>query len=104
MTVNIITAKQTQQMLQNGRFGLVVDLRDRDEFLQGHLRGAINIPVNQILDRIGEIKKYQMANVLLYCEHGMKSISAGKVLILNGFTRVYSLDKGIDFYDYTLYS
>lgn len=99
MTVNIITAKQTQQMLQNGKFSLVIDLRNYDEFLQGHLSGAINIPVNEILDRIGEIKKYRNGNILLYCEHGIKSISAGKVLILNGFKKVYSLDKGIDFFD-----
>lgn len=103
MTVNIITSKQTKHMLDNNLFGLIVDLRDYDEFSQGHLKNAINIPSNEILDRIYEIERYKNTNVLLYCEHGLKSVSAGKVLILNGFKRIYSLDKGLDFYNYPLY-
>lgn len=104
MTVNVITAKLTKQMLDNGRFGLIIDLRDYDEFLQGHLPGAINIPINEILDRINEIQKYKSSKVLLYCEHGIQSISAGKVLILNEFDKVYSLDKGLGSYNYALYN
>ncbi len=96
MPVKIINRRQTKQMLDNNKFALIIDLRDYDEYVQNHLPGAINIPINEILDRINEIRQYQRGNVLLYCEHGIKSISAGKVLILNGFKNVYSLDKGFN--------
>ena len=96
MPVKVINERQTMQMLNSGKFDLVIDLRSYDEYIDKHLPGAINIPVNEILDRINEIKKYQLKNVLLYCEHGIKSVSAGKVLILNGFKSVYSLDKGFN--------
>ncbi|MGM9534908.1 MAG: rhodanese-like domain-containing protein [Intestinibacter sp.] len=104
MTVNIITAKLAKKMIDNRKFGLIIDLRDYDEYLQGHLPGAINIPVNQVLDRINEIRGYEGSNVLLYCEHGIQSIGTGKALILNGFSRVYSLDKGLGSYNYPLYN
>lgn len=103
MSVNIISAKQTKNMIESGRFSLIIDLRDYDEYLQGHLLGAINIPTNEVLYRIDEIVNYKRQNVLLYCEHGLKSISVGKALIVNGFKSVYSLDKGLEKYRYPLY-
>lgn len=103
MSVNIINAKQTKNMIENGRFALIIDLREYDEYIRGHLQGAINIPTNEILYRINEISSYSRNPVLLYCEHGLKSVSAGKALILNGFRSVYSLDKGIEKYRYPLY-
>ncbi|MBU5335816.1 rhodanese-like domain-containing protein [Intestinibacter bartlettii] len=101
--VNSITANQTKRMLDSNRFSLIIDLRDYYEYSQGHLPNAINIPTNQIVDRINQIQGYTNGNVLLYCQHGIQSISVGKVLIVNGFRRVYSLDGGLDYYNYPLY-
>lgn len=42
-------------------------------------------------------------DILLYCANGHQSITVGKVLLLNGFNNVYSLDNGIKYYKYELY-
>ncbi|WP_455543172.1 rhodanese-like domain-containing protein [Intestinibacter sp.] len=101
--VNTITANQTKRMLDSNRFNLIIDLRDYYEYSQGHIPNAINIPTNQIVDRMNQIQSYKNGYVLLYCQHGIQSVSVGKVLILNGFRKVYSLDRGLDCYNYPLY-
>ena len=103
MAVNTITANQAQRMLNGNQFSLVIDLRDYYDYARGHLPNAINIPTNQVVDRINQIQQYRNGNVLLYCQYGIQSVSVGKVLILNGFRRVYSLGGGLDHYNYPLY-
>ena len=103
MAVNTITANQAQRMLDGNQFSLIIDLRDYYDYARGHLPTAINIPTNQVVDRINQIQQYRNRNVLLYCQYGVQSVSVGKVLILNGFRRVYSLDGGLDHYNYPLY-
>lgn len=103
MAVNTISANQVQQMLARNQFSLIIDLRDYYDYTRGHLPNAINIPTNQILDRINEIQPYRNGNILLYCQYGVQSVSVGKVLMINGFRRIYSLNGGLDYYNYPLY-
>jgi rhodanese-related sulfurtransferase len=62
---------------------LLVDVRDANEFQTGHVPGAINLPLNQIRHRLGELPRDR--EVWLYCGVGQRAYYAARVLMQNGF-------------------
>lgn len=68
----------------------LVDVRSPGEFAGGHIPGAVNIPVDQIDRRAGEIGPKE-AGVVVYCASGMRSASAAGTLRKLGFTPVADL-------------
>ncbi|MED4600059.1 rhodanese-like domain-containing protein [Paenibacillus validus] len=75
----------------------LIDVREVHEFKQGHLPGAVNIPLSQIHRRLGEIPKE--SPVYLYCRSGMRSKQAGRILSRSGYRNVAHLNGGITAWD-----
>lgn len=71
----------------------IIDVREADEFKQGHIPGAINIPLSQLQTRLSEIP--QDSPVFLYCRSGMRSKQAGRILSRNGYRNAAHLIGGI---------
>ncbi len=68
---------------------LVLDVRSRLEFFLGHLDGAINIPVDQLPDALGErADVVPTTRILVYCASGGRSAAAATALRGAGYTRV----------------
>jgi phage shock protein E len=67
----------------------VVDVRTPGEFLDGHYPGAINIPLNELSQRLDEFKELKMP-IVAYCRSGARSGTAVSVLKQNGFNEVYN--------------
>jgi rhodanese-related sulfurtransferase len=61
----------------------IVDVRTPGEFASGHVRGAVNIPVDQLGVRIAELGT--PGRVVIYCASGMRSARAARVLAAAGF-------------------
>lgn len=66
---------------------LVLDVRTPGEYQAGHYEGAMNIPVQDLKSRLGELKDKQRA-IVVYCASGMRSASAAKILTAAGFVDV----------------
>ncbi len=66
---------------------LVLDVRTKREFQGGHYEGAINIPVQELESRLGELTDKRRARVV-YCASGMRSAQAVKILTKAGFSEV----------------
>jgi len=79
----------------NSDFVSLVDVRDPEEFENSHVPGAINIPLNQIRQRLGELPRDR--EVWLYCGVGQRAYYATRVLMQNGF-RVKNLPGGFRTY------
>lgn len=88
---------------------LLLDVRTPGEFADtssfsvynlGHLKGAINIPVNELGERLGEISDYKNKPVFIYCSHSQRSRRAGKLLADSGFTKVFNVNGGITAFHY----
>ncbi|QDU34421.1 Thiosulfate sulfurtransferase GlpE [Poriferisphaera corsica] len=84
---------------------LIVDVREPDEFVRGHVKGAVNLPRGVIEMRLekecfgGNASEADLWRpVVLYCGGGHRSILAGKMLREQGFERVYSLEGGMSAY------
>jgi rhodanese-related sulfurtransferase len=86
------------QQFKSGMKGhKLVDVREVHEFKQGHIAGAVNIPLSQLNVRSVEIPRDQP--VYLYCRSGMRSKQAGKLLSKQGYTQVSHLVGGISVWD-----
>lgn len=72
----------------------VVDVRTAEEVQLAALAGAINIPMNELPARLGELDP--KAPIAVLCHHGMRSEMASRFLERNGFTDVAHLEGGID--------
>jgi rhodanese-related sulfurtransferase len=67
---------------------VILDVRSKAEFQSGHIRGAINIPVDALANQLGKLKKDKP--IITCCASGMRSASAKSILLSNGFTEVYN--------------
>ena len=76
--------------------GYLIDVRPQEIFEVSTIEGAVNIPVNELRERISEVP--QDKKVILFCNTGYNSYVASRILIQNGFNNVYSLTGGITLY------
>ena len=53
------------------------------EFEKGHIEGALNIPVDSLRERIGELDKNK--EIIEYCQVGLRGYIAARILNQNGF-------------------
>ena len=67
---------------------MYLDVRTPEEFVQGHVAGALNIPVEQLEQRWTELAAQKDARIVVYCRSGRRSAVALQVLKKNGFTHV----------------
>lgn len=81
--------------LVNREDARVVDLRDADEFRQGHVAGSINIPMGQFAERVAELDKFKDKPVILVCKMGTSASLAGRQLRARGFAKVARIQGGI---------
>ncbi len=65
---------------------VVVDVRQPDEYLSGHVPGAVLIPLNDVPDRYGELPTDR--EVLVVCRSGGRSHVASEFLVANGVRAV----------------
>jgi NADPH-dependent 2,4-dienoyl-CoA reductase/sulfur reductase-like enzyme/rhodanese-related sulfurtransferase len=71
---------------------ILIDVRSTDEFANGKIAHAINIPVDEIRNRLNEIPKNQP--IYIYCEAGLRGYLAQRILLQNGYTQIQNLSGG----------
>lgn len=67
---------------------VIIDVRTKREFDAGHVKGAINIPFNEIKNRISEVTNQKDKPIAVYCRSGSRSGVAKGTLKSEGFTNV----------------
>ena len=81
-------ASEAKKKLAEGAF--LVDVRTPSEFAAGHLPNAINIPVDQVGQRLKEFGAKDRP-IVVYCRSGARSSNAASTLKSAGFQQVYNL-------------
>jgi phage shock protein E len=66
----------------------IIDVRSVGEYQGGHIKGSVNIPLDQLSKQLSKIKKDKP--VITCCASGMRSASAKTILQANGYTEVYN--------------
>ena len=88
-----IRYEEAKEMLNNN--AILVDVRSKQEYREGHLDKSINIPLFDI-----ERGNYNIPDkntiIVLYCQWGKRSNKAMQILRKDGYLNVYQLAGGID--------
>ncbi|RTR30645.1 MBL fold metallo-hydrolase [Shewanella atlantica] len=75
---------------------LLLDVREREAFDEGHISGAIHIPRGQLELRVNELLPDPTRRIAVYCEYGKISVLATSTLREMGFLRAVALDRGLN--------
>lgn len=70
-----------QQLLANG--AVVVDVRTPEEYRSGHIKGAINIPLDRLPGQLAALRR-KSAPIIAVCRSGARSQAAVEILRKNG--------------------
>jgi phage shock protein E len=74
---------------------IILDVRNPDEFSEGHIAGALNIPLPEVAERANELKAYE--TVYIHCKRGGRAKSAFETLQKLGYNNVICVtDAGMD--------
>ena len=93
-----VSSKEAKEVINNIH-PLILDVRTPMEYKMGHIKNSVLIPVQDLQTRIKELSQYKNENILVYCATGNRSTVASKILIDNGFKRLFNLQYGI--YDWS---
>jgi phage shock protein E len=87
-----ISQAQLVERMSSGQAPALIDVRTPAEYRQGHIPGAVNIPLQEFQQRMGELGAYRNREVVLYCESGMRASRGGEWLESQGFETLRYLD------------
>jgi len=89
-----VTPQDLKRRLDAGEEVTLVDIRERDEFAQGHLPGAVFIPRGFLELQVEQVQYDRSKPIVLYCAGGVRSVLAARNLQEMGYERVQSLISG----------
>ncbi len=90
--VTSISAVELQERRGSGDAPVVIDVRTPDEYASGHIPGAVNIPFDQVAQRIAEIDAPH--GVALYCMIGPRARKGESALLAAGYEKIFHLEGG----------
>ncbi len=80
---------------------VLLDVRTKEEFQGmsepnfGTLKNAINIPIGEVQNRIGELQKFKNQEILVFCSHSHRSPQVSYLLTQNGFSKIRNMNGGM---------
>lgn len=74
---------------------VVIDVREPPEFIHNHIETAVNIPLGKLADELSKLEKYRKKPILIACQTGTRSASAGKILTKAGFEQIFVITGGM---------
>lgn len=90
-----ISYEELKKFIKNKDIYLI-DVRSGQEYEEGHLDGALNIPFYNIEKDIEKNIKNKDDTIILYCSSGSRSKKAKEILERLGYSEVYNLKEGIN--------
>lgn len=75
------------ELVKNG--AIIIDVRSKGEYAGGHIKGSINIPLDQLENKLSSIKSKDTV-VITCCASGMRSGSAKSILNSKGYKNVHN--------------
>lgn len=86
-----------KQKLDTAEDVLLLDVRSSEDYTgeQGHVKGSVLIPVEDLANRLPEIENYQEKTVMIICRTDRRSAKAAQVLAKHGFADVHVIRNGM---------
>ena len=87
--INTIDAEKAIEMMASGNPYVLVDVRTKAEYDEGHIEGALMLPLDQLETLAESQLKDKDATLLIYCRSGNRSAQASALLMELGYTQIY---------------
>lgn len=91
-----ISYKEALEIIKDNPETILLDVRSIQEFQEGHLPGAISIPVYDLARDIGRKITKRDNLIIVYCQTGGRSKKAAKILADLCYTNVYIIKGGLE--------
>lgn len=79
----------------NREKAVIVDVREPEEYVQGHIANAKNIPLSQLDERLPQVAKNKALPVVLVCEKGARAVRAQAQVKKLGYDHAQALAGGM---------
>src|ERR671923_2967539 len=90
-----VSAQQVQDLLaRDGKSHVLLDVREKDEWREGHLEGAVSLPRGFLEIRVESALPDKNAAIIAYCAGGVRSLLAAKIMREMGYQNVSSMSGG----------
>jgi len=90
--VPTIEVRDLQTLIKNKAFFFLLDVRQPEEFAQGHIQGAVSMPLGNLPNSYKQIPKG--VKLVVYCRSGHRSAQAVSFLLAQGYDKAVSLAGG----------
>lgn len=88
----ISASEAWRRLSQSDTQSILIDVREEWEYQRGHARGAKNIPLSQLRQRLPELPRDR--EILLICQSGHRSMQAAKMLYHQGIEQIVNVTGG----------
>ena len=89
-----VTIDEVQAQMENGARPTLLDVREREEYREGHLEGSVPLPRGFLEMRIEEAVPDKSTPIVAYCAGGVRSLIAARTLKEMGYEKVTSMSGG----------
>jgi len=90
-----VTAQQVSDLLKNnGKSPVILDVREKDEWREGHLDGAVSLPRGFLEIKVENTVPDKNTPIVAYCAGGVRSLLAAKIMREMGYQNVSSMAGG----------
>ncbi len=96
-----LSPEEAQKMKQQNHSAVFLDVRTPEEYKEGHLPDAVNLPLDEIEKEITARFPEKDTVLLIYCRSGRRSRAAAEALVAMGYTEVYDFG-GINSWPYDI--
>ncbi len=83
-------------LLMNRENALFIDVRNKDEFIKGHIPGARHLALENFQKTIESLNAFKETPIIAYCASGVRTEKALKLLKSAQFQKLYQLEGGFD--------
>ena len=91
-----ITQSEAKKIMDSGDDLIILDVREQDEFNEGHIPGAILLPYTEIENKAEEMLPDKDKLILVYCRSGRRSKIAAEALVILEYTNIKEFGGIID--------
>jgi rhodanese-related sulfurtransferase len=74
---------------------ILLDVRTTGEYSRGKLTGSVNLPLDEVSDKIESVIPDKKAKIIVYCLSGSRSIHAVDAMAKLGYTNVFNMTGGL---------
>ena len=89
-----IRVEELRNKLAQG--AILLDVRSKQEYMEGHLKGAINIPDYEIDKRVQDEIPKKNQQIIIYCQYGERSRNVYNKMKNMNYTNIYNLSGGLE--------